>query len=159
MGGGNAVGSALGARMVSAPAIKPLISLDFDTSVFKKEKVNLAGHDEVFTLLLLPCLLIGFLVLDLDFGEVSCEVWIVEGKWILVHPFLEICMSFFLSFFFSLHGSEMFLYWKWEFNCFISVCVPSDCSILSEEVGTFFPCCRKRSRGSSKLVSLVGVPR
>ncbi|XP_022147921.1 ketol-acid reductoisomerase, chloroplastic [Momordica charantia] len=44
--GANADGSALGARMVSVPAIKPLTSLDFDTSVFKKEKVNLAGHDE-----------------------------------------------------------------------------------------------------------------
>uniref|UniRef100_A0A9I9DI40 Acetohydroxy-acid reductoisomerase n=1 Tax=Cucumis melo TaxID=3656 RepID=A0A9I9DI40_CUCME len=44
--GANGVGSALGARMVSVPAIKPLTSLDFDTSVFKKEKVNLAGHDE-----------------------------------------------------------------------------------------------------------------
>ena len=41
-------GSALGAKMVSVPAIKPLTSLDFDTKFFKKEKVNLAGHDEVF---------------------------------------------------------------------------------------------------------------
>lgn len=40
--------SALGAKMVSVPAIKPLTSLDFETKVFKKEKVNLAGHDEVF---------------------------------------------------------------------------------------------------------------
>lgn len=40
-------GSALGCRMVSAPAIKPLTSLDFETSVFKKEKINLAGHEEV----------------------------------------------------------------------------------------------------------------
>jgi ketol-acid reductoisomerase len=39
-------GSALGARMVSMPTIKPPASLDFDTSIFKKEKVNLAGHDE-----------------------------------------------------------------------------------------------------------------
>ncbi|KAB1209818.1 Ketol-acid reductoisomerase, chloroplastic [Morella rubra] len=38
--------SALGAKMVSVPAIKPLTSLDFETKVFKKEKVNLAGHDE-----------------------------------------------------------------------------------------------------------------
>ncbi|KAF5744063.1 hypothetical protein HS088_TW08G00655 [Tripterygium wilfordii] len=45
VGGGN--GSALGARMVSAPAsVKPLTSLDFETSVFKKEKVTLAGNDE-----------------------------------------------------------------------------------------------------------------
>lgn len=44
-------GSALAARMVSAPAqtIKPPASLDFDTSVFNKEKINLAGHDEVFS--------------------------------------------------------------------------------------------------------------
>ncbi|KAJ4827023.1 hypothetical protein Tsubulata_018186, partial [Turnera subulata] len=38
--------SALGARMVSVPAVKPIPSLDFDTSVFKKEKISLAGHDE-----------------------------------------------------------------------------------------------------------------
>lgn len=43
--------SALGAKMVSVPAIKPLTSLDFDTKVFKKEKVNLAGHDEVLRFL------------------------------------------------------------------------------------------------------------
>lgn len=42
-----AVGSALGARMVSAPpAARPAL-LDFDTSIFKKERVNLAGQDEV----------------------------------------------------------------------------------------------------------------
>ncbi|KAG6416863.1 hypothetical protein SASPL_124304 [Salvia splendens] len=39
-------GSASAARMVSVPAIKPQESLDFQTSVFKKEKVNLAGHEE-----------------------------------------------------------------------------------------------------------------
>ncbi|KAJ6806974.1 ketol-acid reductoisomerase, chloroplastic [Iris pallida] len=41
-------GTAAGARMVSsAPSIEtPFPSLDFDTSVFKKEKVTLAGHDE-----------------------------------------------------------------------------------------------------------------
>ncbi|XP_042957591.1 ketol-acid reductoisomerase, chloroplastic-like [Carya illinoinensis] len=38
--------SALGAKMVSMPAIKPLTSLDFEINIFKKEKVNLAGHDE-----------------------------------------------------------------------------------------------------------------
>ena len=43
-----AAGSALGARMVSAPAVKAPALLDFDTKVFKKEKINLAGHDEVF---------------------------------------------------------------------------------------------------------------
>ncbi|XP_060211425.1 ketol-acid reductoisomerase, chloroplastic-like [Lycium barbarum] len=38
---------ALNARMVAAPAtIKPPISLDFETSVFNKEKVTLAGRDE-----------------------------------------------------------------------------------------------------------------
>ncbi|KAL1555653.1 ketol-acid reductoisomerase (NADP(+)) [Salvia divinorum] len=41
-----ASGSAAAARMVSAPAIKPQESLDFQTSVFNKEKVNLAGHEE-----------------------------------------------------------------------------------------------------------------
>ncbi|PRQ51407.1 putative ketol-acid reductoisomerase (NADP(+)) [Rosa chinensis] len=39
-------GSALRAPMVSMPTIKPPLSLDFDTSVFNKEKINLAGHDE-----------------------------------------------------------------------------------------------------------------
>ncbi|TKY48928.1 Ketol-acid reductoisomerase [Spatholobus suberectus] len=39
-------GSALGARMVSSPAVKSPALLDFDPSVFKKEKINLAGHDE-----------------------------------------------------------------------------------------------------------------
>ncbi|XP_058095626.1 ketol-acid reductoisomerase, chloroplastic-like [Magnolia sinica] len=37
---------AAGARMVSMPAIKAPTLLDFETSVFKKEKVTLAGHDE-----------------------------------------------------------------------------------------------------------------
>ncbi|KAK4438796.1 Ketol-acid reductoisomerase, chloroplastic [Sesamum alatum] len=44
--GSPASGSALAARMVSAPAIKPPALLDFETSVFTKEKINLAGHDE-----------------------------------------------------------------------------------------------------------------
>ncbi|XP_012079057.1 ketol-acid reductoisomerase, chloroplastic [Jatropha curcas] len=39
-------GSAVGARMVSVPTVKPTFSLDFETSVFKKEKVSLAGRDE-----------------------------------------------------------------------------------------------------------------
>ncbi|XP_043701398.1 ketol-acid reductoisomerase, chloroplastic-like [Telopea speciosissima] len=39
-------GSALRASMVSMPAIKPPMTLDFETSVFKKEKTTLAGHDE-----------------------------------------------------------------------------------------------------------------
>ncbi|KAI5590827.1 hypothetical protein BDE02_04G036800 [Populus trichocarpa] len=44
---GNVTGGVLGAKMVSSvPSVKPLISLDFETSVFKKEKVSLAGHDE-----------------------------------------------------------------------------------------------------------------
>ncbi|MED6144290.1 hypothetical protein PIB30_014374 [Stylosanthes scabra] len=37
---------ALGARMVSAPPATSPASLDFNTSVFKKEKISLAGHDE-----------------------------------------------------------------------------------------------------------------
>lgn len=47
-GGGSVSGSAIGARMVSVPAVKPPTLLDFDTSVFKKEKISLAGYDEVF---------------------------------------------------------------------------------------------------------------
>ena len=47
-------GSALAARMVSTPLIKTPVPLDFETSVFKKEKVSLAGHDEVFLPLFLP---------------------------------------------------------------------------------------------------------
>ncbi|MED6201443.1 hypothetical protein PIB30_095070 [Stylosanthes scabra] len=39
-------GSALAAKMVSAPAITLPASLDFNTSIFKKEKISLAGHDE-----------------------------------------------------------------------------------------------------------------
>ncbi|CAI0560599.1 unnamed protein product [Linum tenue] len=38
--------SSLSVTMVSAPPVAPTISLDFQTSVFKKEKVTLAGHDE-----------------------------------------------------------------------------------------------------------------
>ncbi|KAJ0763056.1 putative ketol-acid reductoisomerase (NADP(+)) [Helianthus annuus] len=39
--------SAMGARMVASPTItKSPLSLDFETSVFKKEKVNLADHEE-----------------------------------------------------------------------------------------------------------------
>jgi hypothetical protein len=34
--------------MVSAPPATLPVSLDFDTSVFKKERVNLAGHEEVW---------------------------------------------------------------------------------------------------------------
>ncbi|XP_020233032.1 ketol-acid reductoisomerase, chloroplastic [Cajanus cajan] len=38
---------AMAARMVAAPAVTPPPpSLDFETSVFKKEKIHLAGHDE-----------------------------------------------------------------------------------------------------------------
>lgn len=44
---GNGAGSALSAQMVSAPSINlPATTLDFDSSVFKKEKINLAGHEE-----------------------------------------------------------------------------------------------------------------
>ncbi|XXG57984.1 hypothetical protein AAC387_Pa04g0414 [Persea americana] len=39
-------GAASAARMVSMPATKPSTLLDFETSVFKKEKVTLAGQDE-----------------------------------------------------------------------------------------------------------------
>lgn len=40
-------GSAMSAKMVSVPAVEKAAStLDFESSVFKKEKVNLAGHEE-----------------------------------------------------------------------------------------------------------------
>uniref|UniRef100_A0A3Q7HC76 Ketol-acid reductoisomerase, chloroplastic n=1 Tax=Solanum lycopersicum TaxID=4081 RepID=A0A3Q7HC76_SOLLC len=43
----NSGGGALAARMVAAPAtVKAPASFDFETSVFKKEKVTLAGNDE-----------------------------------------------------------------------------------------------------------------
>ncbi|CAL9055827.1 unnamed protein product [Musa banksii] len=46
-GRGGGRGAAFGARMVSMPSVeKPPPSLDFETSVFKKEKITLAGHDE-----------------------------------------------------------------------------------------------------------------
>ncbi|XP_016455731.1 ketol-acid reductoisomerase, chloroplastic [Nicotiana tabacum] len=46
-GSSSSSGAALAARMVSAPAVvKAPVSLDFETSVFKKEKITLAGHDE-----------------------------------------------------------------------------------------------------------------
>ncbi|OWM73351.1 hypothetical protein CDL15_Pgr001465 [Punica granatum] len=44
--GGFRVGSALGARIVSTPAVKTGTTLDFEASLFKKEKINLAGHDK-----------------------------------------------------------------------------------------------------------------
>lgn len=46
-GFGSGHGSGLAARMVSAPAINAPVILDFETSVFKKEKISLAGHEEV----------------------------------------------------------------------------------------------------------------
>ncbi|CAN6570320.1 unnamed protein product [Malus baccata var. baccata] len=49
--GGNNVsggGSALGAVMGSMPSNNPPPYLDFDSSVFTKEKINLAGYDEYF---------------------------------------------------------------------------------------------------------------
>ncbi|PIA27271.1 hypothetical protein AQUCO_08100009v1 [Aquilegia coerulea] len=42
----NGSGAVVRAQMVSVPATKPTICLDFETSVFNKEKVTLAGHDE-----------------------------------------------------------------------------------------------------------------
>ncbi|KAG2287885.1 hypothetical protein Bca52824_047489 [Brassica carinata] len=43
---GNGTGSSLSARMVASAAVRAPLSLDFETSVFKKEKVSLAGHEE-----------------------------------------------------------------------------------------------------------------
>ncbi|XP_006348854.1 ketol-acid reductoisomerase, chloroplastic [Solanum tuberosum] len=46
-GSSNSGGGALAARMVAAPAtVKAPASFDFETSIFKKEKVTLAGNDE-----------------------------------------------------------------------------------------------------------------
>ncbi|KAH0654572.1 hypothetical protein KY289_032250 [Solanum tuberosum] len=46
-GSSNSGGGALAVRMVAAPAtVKAPASFDFETSVFKKEKVTLAGNDE-----------------------------------------------------------------------------------------------------------------
>ncbi|MCL7051888.1 hypothetical protein MKW94_018066 [Papaver nudicaule] len=42
----SAVGSASASCMSVAAPVKPLTTLDFETSVFKKEKVTLAGNDE-----------------------------------------------------------------------------------------------------------------
>ncbi|KAL2466648.1 Ketol-acid reductoisomerase [Abeliophyllum distichum] len=44
--GTSPAGSALSARMVSTPTMKPPASLDFDTSIFTKEKINLSRYDE-----------------------------------------------------------------------------------------------------------------
>ncbi|KAK2642414.1 hypothetical protein Ddye_024177 [Dipteronia dyeriana] len=38
--------SSLSVKMVSFSSVTPTTSLDFDTNVFKKEKISLAGHDE-----------------------------------------------------------------------------------------------------------------
>ncbi|KAK1558679.1 hypothetical protein Q3G72_005340 [Acer saccharum] len=38
--------SSLSVKMVSFSSVTPTTSLDFDTDVFKKEKISLAGHDE-----------------------------------------------------------------------------------------------------------------
>ncbi|XP_073119095.1 ketol-acid reductoisomerase, chloroplastic [Henckelia pumila] len=46
VGEASAAGSAMSARMVSVSPLKTPASLDFDSSVFTKEKINLAGHDE-----------------------------------------------------------------------------------------------------------------
>lgn len=45
-GNGFVLGSALGVWMVSTPTVKTPLSLDFETSVFKKEMISLTGHDE-----------------------------------------------------------------------------------------------------------------
>ncbi|CAM8882708.1 unnamed protein product [Rhodiola kirilowii] len=42
----NGSSSALGTKMVSASGVKPPPAFDFDTKVFNKEKISLAGYDE-----------------------------------------------------------------------------------------------------------------
>lgn len=80
--------SSISATMVSTVA--PTISLDFDTSVFKKEKISLAGHDEVLLRLLAfyDFVLVIAYLLFFFFGVVYCQrrqrfvlfvAWCVQG--------------------------------------------------------------------------------
>ena len=60
---------------MSVPAIKSPTSLDFETSVFKKEKINLAGHEEVFFFLFIDSILLcqnRFMGSSVDF-----EKWVL----------------------------------------------------------------------------------
>ncbi|KAK3036494.1 hypothetical protein RJ639_030508 [Escallonia herrerae] len=72
---GSGPGSALGARMVSVPAIKPPTLLDFETSVFYKEKITLAGYEEA---LLFSCL--DFFYRSFCFFEMVSRRLYVEAK-------------------------------------------------------------------------------
>jgi ketol-acid reductoisomerase len=64
------------AAMVSAaPAVgKAMPSLDFETSVFNKEKVSLAGHEEVRSPLPSFLLLSGKLVVNLSVFVTVCSI-------------------------------------------------------------------------------------
>lgn len=77
-GGGGSGGGALGARMVSVPAMKPPASLDFQTNIFKKDKVNLAGHDEV-------CSLLSLIVWD--------SSWFLDSFVGVINVYVGICFA------------------------------------------------------------------
>lgn len=95
--------------MVSVPSIgKAAPFLDFETSVFKKEKVTLSGNDEVF------------IPVTVDFASLS--------------------LSPSDKFSFSGDGASLIM----------DACL--DISILFAVEEIYSICCRKRSKGSSKLV-------
>jgi hypothetical protein len=74
--GARSGGGALSARMVSAPSIaKAPPSLDFESKVFKKEKVTLAGHDEVRLLSIFPPLLSRFFFMLILFRKLLYNVF------------------------------------------------------------------------------------
>lgn len=93
-------GSALGARMVSMPTVKPPVSLDFETSVFKKEKINLAGHNEV-----------SLLIIKIHFWVclVNLHIGWLGYVWILINEFGK-------------EKRETF-YSAWAFVCMFSILI------------------------------------
>lgn len=97
--------------MVSVPSIgKAAPFLDFETSVFKKEKVTLAGNDEVF------------IPVTVDFVSLSL----------------------------SLSPSDKFHFSGDGASLIMDACLDISISFAVEEIYSI--CCRKRSKGSSKLV-------
>jgi len=63
-----------------------MISLDFETSVFKKEKVSLAGHDEVFTLFW-----IYFLIFSLNVNKIlSILSWLRKIRFFFAVLFFRV---------------------------------------------------------------------
>jgi len=74
----------------SVPSVKPLISLDFETSVFKKEKISLAGHNEVRTFFFS----IYCLMLILNVAEILCFL----SRLRKIGSFFLCCFFFFWSY-------------------------------------------------------------